>query len=237
MMSPVSLGSSTRPTSPPAVGQPQPVQPAQPALRARTPGWRDPRLWTGIVIVAASVVLGARLLAAADDTVAVWATVADAGAGDRLTAEDLEVQQVRFADDAALAGYFTADQAPPDELLLIRPVGAGELLPRAAVGAAEGTGLLHVPVAVDPELVPPSVDAGAVVDVHLVPSAGAVEEREATGPALSSVTVLEAPELATSFGTTGRRQLVLAVPEEDAQRYFQLLATYDAPVVTVVRRG
>lgn len=237
MMSPVSLGSSLRPTrpAPPVNGTAHAGPSARPALRARTPGWRDPRLWVGIAIVAASVLLGARLLAAADDTVAVWATVADAGAGDRLTADDLTVQRVRFADEAALSGYFAADRALPAELLLTRPVGAGELLPRAAVGAAEETGLLHVPVAVDPELVPPSVDAGAVVDVHLVPSAG--ERAAETGPALAGVTVLEAPELATSFGTTGRRQLVLAVPEEDAQRYFQLLATYDAPVVTVVRRG
>jgi hypothetical protein len=43
-----------------------------PALRVRRPGWRDPRLWIGVVLVAGSVVAGARLLAAADDTVQVW---------------------------------------------------------------------------------------------------------------------------------------------------------------------
>ena len=37
------------------------------------PGWRDPRLWIGVAIVAVSVVVGSRLLAAADDSVAVWA--------------------------------------------------------------------------------------------------------------------------------------------------------------------
>ena len=43
------------------------------------PGWRDPRLWIGIAIVAVSVVAGARLLAAADDSVTVWAAAADLG--------------------------------------------------------------------------------------------------------------------------------------------------------------
>ena len=44
-------------------------------MRGHRPAWRDPRLWIGVVLVAASVVAGARLLAAADDTVQVWAAV------------------------------------------------------------------------------------------------------------------------------------------------------------------
>ncbi len=51
------------------------------ATRSRRPGWRNPRLLLGIVLVAGSVVLGARLLAAADDTVAVWAVAADLPTG------------------------------------------------------------------------------------------------------------------------------------------------------------
>ncbi|MBW6551905.1 hypothetical protein MMA91_24640, partial [Salmonella enterica] len=56
-----------------------------PAVRASTPGWRDPRLWVGVAIVAVSVVGGARLLASADDTVAVYGVVTDMGAGDEVT--------------------------------------------------------------------------------------------------------------------------------------------------------
>src|SRR6478736_5540715 len=62
------------------------VHPSTPtAVRATRPGWRDPRLWVGVLIVAVSVVAGARVLAAADDTVAVWAVAADAGPGAALT--------------------------------------------------------------------------------------------------------------------------------------------------------
>lgn len=57
-----------------------PVQPP-PATRVGRSGWRDPRLWIGVVLVTVSVVAGARLLAAADDTVTVWAVVDDLGAG------------------------------------------------------------------------------------------------------------------------------------------------------------
>jgi len=51
------------------------------------------------VLVAASVVVGARVLAAADDTVQVWAAARDLGAGQRVEADDLVAQRVRFAVD------------------------------------------------------------------------------------------------------------------------------------------
>lgn len=211
-----------------------------PALRGHRPAWRDPRLWIGIVLVAASVVVGARVLAATDDTVQVWAVADDAGAGQRVAAEDLVAQRVRFADPSALDGYFTVDDELPGDLELTRSVGAGELLPRAAVGASEETGLVEVPIAVEPELVP-DVGAGDVVDVYVVAPASAdaegAQEPLPEGAALSEATVVAAPELAGSFGTSGKRQLVLAVPEADAPAFFALLARYDAPTLTVVRRG
>ena len=113
------------------------------ALRGHRPAWRDPRLWIGIVLVAASVVVGARVLAAADDTVQVWAAAGDLGAGQRVEADDLVAQRVRFADRDALAGYFTVDDELPADLELTRGVGKGELLPRAAVGTPDETGMVR----------------------------------------------------------------------------------------------
>ena len=219
--------------------------PAQPALRATAPGWRDPRLWIGIVIVAVSVVAGARLLSAADDTVSVWAVAADVGAGDVLSPDDLVATRVRFADEDGLAGYFTVDERLPADLEVTRGVGGGELLPRAAVGAAGSGSTLQVPLAVDAEQVPGSVGAGSVVDVYLVapvgsaPGAGGRGARgaEPARPALAGVTVVDAPALAETFGTSGKRQLVLAVEEPEVRRFFRLLGSLDGPVVTVVRRG
>jgi hypothetical protein len=212
-----------------------------PALRDHRPAWRDPRLWIGIVLVAASVVVGARVLAAADDTVQVWAAADDLGAGQRVDGDDLVAQRVRFTDSQALEGYFTVDDELPADLELTRSVSAGELLPRAAVGTAQQTGLVEVPIAVEPELVPPSVQPGDVVDVYVVAplSADTDGQQQALpeGPALTGATVVDAPDLASSFGTSGKRQLVLAVPEADAPTFFAVLARYDAPSLTVVRRG
>jgi hypothetical protein len=213
-----------------------------PAFRGQRPAWRDPRLWIGIVLVAASVVVGARVLAAADDTVQVWATTDDLGAGQRVGTDDLVVQRVRFADSDALAGYFTVDDELPADLELTRSVGEGELLPRAAVGTPDETGLVEVPVAVEPELVPPDIEPGDVVDVYVVAPISATADGRAqqplpSGPALTAATVVDAPELESSFGTSGKRQLVLGVDDAAAPAFFALLARYDAPSLTVVRRG
>lgn len=206
--------------------------PVPPATRAARSGWRDPRLWVGVLIVVGSVVAGSRLLAAADDTVTVWSVAADAGPGARLAADDLEPTRVRFADEGDLAGYFSVDDELPGELVLLRGVGAGELLPRAALGTAATTAdTVELPVAVDTEQVPPAVQAGSVVSVYLV---GARD----SGPLLEDATVVDAPPLESTFGTTtGRRQLVLAVPADDAAAFLAELGRVDQPVLTVVRHG
>ena len=214
---------------------------ATPALRVHRPGWRDPRLWIGIVLVAGSVVAGSRLLAAADDTVRVWSAASDLGAGQRLTDEDLVATRVRFADDDTLAGYYAVDDELPADLRLVSGLAAGDLLPRAAVGSSADSGLVEVPIAVDPEQIPPSVEAGAVVDVYVVaapdPDGDPESPPPSEGPALTGVAVVDAPPLAESFGTSGRRQLVLAVAEADAAPFFALLGADDTAVITVVRRG
>lgn len=203
-----------------------PVPP--PALRAARRVWRDPRLWLGVLLVAGSVVLGARLLAAADDAVTVWGMAADRGSGTPVAAGDLEVQRVRFADGAALAHYFPADQPVPDDLVLTRAVGAGELLARSAVGAAGDVPQLEVPLAVDPQRVPPDVEAGSVVDVWVT---------GADRPALSGVTVVAAPSYDDGLAVSGTRQVVVAVDDERAAAFERALGKLDDPVIRILQRS
>lgn len=209
------------------------------AVRASTPGWRDPRLWIGLALVAVSVVAGARVLSSADETVEVWVVAADMGAGDVVTGDDLVAERVRFADADRLDLYFIADEALPADLELSRGVGAGELLPRAAVGPSSESDLLQVPISVAAERVPVSIGAGSVVDVMIVarptrPGATPIGPGEA---ALRGVSVVAAPALSDSFGTSGERQLDLAVPEDEAAAFFELLNSLESPVLTVLRRG
>lgn len=217
--------------------------PVPPATRAASPGWRDPRLWIGLLIVAGSVVAGSRLLAAADDTVRVWAVAADAGPGARISEDDLVARRVRFAESEDLGAYYRVDDALPEGMRLVRGVGAGELLPRAALGAQEGLDdTVELPVALEAEQVPPSVGTGSVVDVYLVGAAsgdrGPDGDVEPGTPVLREATVVDAPAADSGFGAAGgRRQLVLAVPEDAAASYFAAVGARETPVLTVVRRG
>ena len=142
------------------------------ATRTRTPGWRDPRLWVGVVVVAGSVLLGARVVGAADDTVTVWAAAEELPAGAPLRPDDLVAARVRFADEADLAAYLPTSQELPADAVLGRSVGAGELVPGAALGAGGDSDLLQLAVAVEPEQLARAVAAGSRVNVYLVARGG-----------------------------------------------------------------
>jgi hypothetical protein len=199
-------------------------------VRAATPGWRDPRLWIGVAIVAVSVVVGARLVGAADDSVTVWAVASDLGPGDTVAAGDLTARRVQFVDSGDLDRYFLADEELPADLRLQRGIGEGELLPRSAVGTSGETGAMELPVAVETTQVPPGVQSGWVVDVYVVGRADGQ-------PVLTGVTVLEAPPAGESFAVSGQRQVVLGVTDAEAQRFFRATGSEDAPSLTIVRRS
>jgi hypothetical protein len=210
------------------------------ARRASPPGWRDPRLWVGVAIVAASIVAGVLVLGSSDETVPVWAAADTLGAGHVLTADDLAVRRVRFDDADAASLYLPADRQVPAELRLNRQVDAGELLPRAALGTTDGREQRQVPVSVAPDQVPAAVGVGDLVDVYLRPATHTAcrDSSVCDGlPVLSAVTVVDAPPAEQAFGPDGSRMLVLAMPALQAQRFFQLLAATDDASVTVVGRG
>ncbi len=208
------------------------------AVRASTPGWRDPRLWIGVAIVAVSVIIGARVLATADDTVAVWVASEDVAAGGAVSVETLEVRRVRFDQDASLDLYLLATEDLSPDAQLTRAVGAGEMLPRAALGTASDADTVEVPVAVEEEQVPDSVTVGSIVDIYLVATIGsAADPKSAAGPVLSGVSVVDAVGVEDSFGTSGKRQIVVAVDRADVDGFFADLSESESAMITVIRTG
>lgn len=205
---------------------------APPAARTTRPGWRDPRLWIGVAIVAVCVIVGARVLAGADDTVAVWALGDDHPAGSVLGAEDLTARQVRFADVDDLARYYRVGDRLPDRLTLLRAVGSGELLPRGAVGDGSSSGLAQLPVAVEPAGLPAGLAPGSAVDLYVVGRGAPGPGPARVAPVLAGVTVVD---IATD-DLSGADTMTLAVPAEDVARYFASIAGADDAVVTVVGR-
>ena len=209
------------------------------ARRSSPPGWRDPRLWIGLAIVAASMVVGSLVLGTSDETVPVWAAADTLGAGHVLAPDDLAVRRVRFDDDSAMSLYFRADEQLPADLRLSREVAAGELLPRAAASRSHGGDLREVPISVAPDQVPAAVGAGDVVDVYLRPGSRAACEGTPVCdglPVLSAVTVVDTPAADEAFGSDGSRMLVVAVSAPQAERFFRLLASTDDATPTVVGR-
>jgi hypothetical protein len=181
-----------------------------PARRISRRRLHDPRLWVGLLLVAVSVLVGARLLAAADDTVPVWRLADDVQPGDELTPADVDVAHVHFEDAAAATTYLTAEEALPDGLLAERPLAAGELIPAAAVGSGDVTVPRELPLGVTAAGVPGGLGTGDLVDVWAVPPADA--------PTATSARVLHGVRVAAvsdagASGIASDRQVVVAVGE------------------------
>ncbi len=186
-----------------------------------------------MLLVFGSVLVGARVLAHADDTVAVLAARGPLVAGQQVEADDVAVTRLRFSSAADADRYLPEEEVPTGAVLL-RPVGPGELLPRAAVDVRGSAGLVELPLGVDPARVPAGVHAGAIVDVWAVRSE--VDQGERPERLLAAVPVLSAARGATA-GVTGLRQVVVGVAESDQPRVSRVVARLgDETALVLVRR-
>ena len=174
----------------------RPLEPASPpAARLRRPGWRDPRLLAGLVLVAGSVALGSGLVAAAADSVPVYVAVEPLVTGDALDPAVLAVREVRLAE--SLAQYLRADRDLPDHPVVVRTVGAGELVPVSAVASSPDTGVR--PVAISPSgPLPSGVVKGSTVDLWFVPERG--QGTEASGAPSQLAVRLTVSEVSAASG-------------------------------------
>lgn len=102
------------------------------APRLRRPSWRDPRLGVGVLLVAASVALGSWVFTQSSATVEAYIARDALVPGQRIAQEDLDLVQVHLAD--VQQTYLTPDGGLGEDAVVLRMVGAGELVPAAAVG-------------------------------------------------------------------------------------------------------
>jgi len=167
----------------------------QPAARLRRPTWRDPRLLVGVVVVALSVALGSWAVTSASATVAVYAAGAALTPGTAVTTADLRPVDVRLG--AETDRYLLVEDGLPDAAVVLRTVAPGELVPAAALGAADDLAVRAVAVPVTTGL-SDRIVAGAAVDLWYVPpqDADGAADDAATAPELlvGGVTVAEVAE-------------------------------------------
>lgn len=211
-----------------------------PAVRLRRPGWRDPRLLLGVVLVAASVALGSWAVGAAGSTQPVYVAVQPLVAGEAVDADAVRVQQVRL--DAALVGYLAADEPLPEDLVAVRTVEAGELVPMSALADGKDLGLR--PVAVTPTgALPSGVVEGSAVDLWFVPApaGGAPSDAAATAPVprelAAGLTVAEVSEGDGAFALGAPVTVHVLVPVAELAEVLAALADEGAVEVVPVPGG
>jgi hypothetical protein len=210
------------------------------ADRLGAPSWLDGRLVLGVVLVLVSVLLGAKVLAGADSSQAVWVAAHDLAPGTVLADADLRTGKVRLF---GTSGHYVAG-AKPVGYVVHRGVSSGELLPVDALGApGADVSRREVTVPVQVGHLPPDLTRGEQVDVYVTPDDKAARRTtpaRGTDPyaprlVLRAVTVARVVR-AGGLGTSGQDQpVVLSVDPSQVIAVVQALADGRVDLVRVPR--
>jgi hypothetical protein len=166
-------------------------------------------MWLGVLLVLTAVVVGAKVMAAADDTQQLWAADRDIPAGTVLTSADVHRTRVHFTDDTARR-YLTAAKPFPSGSRLVSDVAAGDLVPRSALADAGSAPALQLPLGVTAAGIPAGLAVGDHVDVWVAPSPTSSTSRGqvTSRRILSDVVVASLGEQGLGGLTTARQVLV-----------------------------
>ena len=207
--------------------------PSAPAMRLRRPRWSDPRLLVGVLIVAGSVVGGARVMASADNTVGVWSIDGDHRAGTPVDPDDLRSVDVRL-DDAGSERYVPADEPIAPGRVWSRDVHAGELLGTQATRAPGTHAVGQLPLIVGPGALPGDLTRGDRVAVWVGPStSGKPTDAERV---LNDMRVLSVSESPTAMGGSNGYRVLLALERDRPVRLGSALGVISTGKVTLVRK-
>jgi len=167
-----------------------------------------------VVLVLLGTVLGARLVAGADDTTPMYATATAIRPGDHLTADNLRRVDVQLGDESAR--YLTAVSAVPEDTYALRDIPEGELVPASAVGSRSAVSVQPVTVEVDASSAR-GLPANASVDVWVSPrDTQSTQERYLDATlALQRVSVSPVTQDSGRFGAASSTMAVqLRVPRD-----------------------
>jgi hypothetical protein len=202
-----------------------PSPPSPPARRLTAPSWATPRRLAGLLLIVVSVVTGARVVAAADRSVLVWAVTRDVAAGTVLTPDDLRPVRARLFDSASR--YLDVAVSPAGRAAS-RRLAEGELLPVAALQTVPPAVVVNIPV--QPANAP-AVVRGQSVDVW-ASSKDCLPRRVLAAAPVQDVRTEGGP-LAASGGAL---QVVVRVSAAEAERVLAALSQ-EATIRLVVLDG
>ncbi len=198
------------------------VQVVPPQRRSRR--YFDARLVVGLVLVVASIAAVVGIVAAGDDGEDVVVAPRLVTAGELLTLDDLEVRRVTLGIDGH--GYLTPADVPESGVVVARTIGAGELVPRAAVGDTRGPRATTVVVSLSTAL-GATVRPGDFLDLW---SAPALDAGRFGAPAVIASGTQLVRAVAQDGVVTGSEagRIELLVPRRDIARILGALANGDA---------
>lgn len=212
----------------------EPVSPV--AVRLRRPSWRDPRLLAGLLMVAGAVALGSWAVSAAQASTPVYLARGTLVPGASVGAGDLVVGQVRLAP-AEAAHYLAVTVDGPPDLVVLRTVFAGELVPLSAVGEQASLDVRPVPVAIA-EAPSDGVVPGARVDLWVSAGNATSDVDGAVAPRLlaEGLEVAEVTRPSGAFAVGGRSTVHVLVPTGSLPEVLGALGT-DGTVQLVLVPG
>jgi hypothetical protein len=188
------------------------------AARLRTPSWRDTRLVVGVMLVLLSVAIGAKVVAAASDTVPMYAAATSLVPGRQVTQRDVKRVDVQLGGDRG--SYVAADHDIASDTFVLREVRPGELVPSSALGQKVDVNLKPVSVPVDSGGAE-QLDAGSVVDVwvNAKDQSSATERYGKPVKTIKGAPVVRKPDVGNGgLGTvSGATAVQIMVPEADVQ--------------------
>ncbi|NMA77453.1 MAG: flagellar biosynthesis protein FlgA [Actinomycetales bacterium] len=188
-------------------------------MRLRRPRWKDPRLIVGIVLVVASVLMGALLVSRLSETTPVLVTRSPIAPGDSIDASHLVVAEVRLGDQTDL--YAGSVEAIPEGAVATRAVQEGELVPMSVIGQSEDVPLRPVMIPVD-MTVAESVAPGAMVELWHT-AATADEAGDAHAELLVPDAVVRRVDEGSSLGMRSMSVEVL-VPSDSVHEVLEVLS-------------
>jgi Flp pilus assembly protein CpaB len=192
----------------------------------------------GVLLVAMTTLLGARLLSSADQTVSVWQANRALPAGTRITADDLETTRVRFTSDEVSALYVPAD-SKLEGMVVTRQLAPGEFVPRDATADQLDADRTEVPLSVQAGRLPADLGVGDQVDVWVVPKrdSGGKEQDPPAERVWEKVRVIQVDAAKGVAGSSARRQVLVTLDKEQTGKLSRGLAQVGNGEPVLVRRG
>ncbi|MGQ3384322.1 hypothetical protein [Glutamicibacter sp. TV12E] len=134
------------------------------ASRIRRPGWKDPRLALGTVLVVASVAGTMYLVGEMHETTTVYVARSNITLGEQLTSENMKTQEVQLGETAS---RYLHPESGLDELARANTfISAGELIPVTSVTHSELGSRRPINIELPADLTS-SIGPGSFVDVWI----------------------------------------------------------------------